>query len=594
MQHLKKPFCQTCLLVVACWLSSSTLPLRAQQGTDSIRLNQVGFYPGGPKLAVVLGARPGRFFITTPDLRTTVFTGTLHPGPGQEGSTADFSACRTTGTYVVRVPGTGVSYPFEIRVHVHAAVARAALKSFYYQRASTALPVRYAGPWGRPVGHPDTAVLVHASAAADARPAGATVSAPRGWYDAGDYNKYVVNSGITLGTLLSLYEDYPAYCASLRTDIPESTNDLPDILDEALWNLRWLLAMQDPHDGGVYHKLTNAGFDGMVMPAAARTSRYVVQKSTAATLDFAAVMAQASRVARQFAPQLPGLADSCLRAATQAWQWAEANPGVYYQQAEINQKFAPAISTGEYGDTDVRDEQTWAATELYVTTHQPAYYRVVHLARHRALAVPSWGQVQALAFYTLVRFRGQLPAAAQADAAFVSRQILALADTLAASRTQGIYQTPMGHRQTDFNWGSNANAANQGVVLVQAYRLSGNQQYLLAALANLDYLLGRNATGYSFVTGYGTKTPRHPHHRPSEADGVAAPVPGLLVGGPNPGRQDGCSYPSARPDQAYSDQVCSYASNEVAINWNAPLVYLAAVVEALEAKLVFHKAGETK
>ena len=69
----------------------------------------------------------------------------------------------------------------------------------------------------------------------------------------------------------------------------------------------------------------------------------------------------------------------------------------------------------------------------------------------------------------------------------------------------------------------------------------------------MDYLLGRNATGYSFATGYGTKTPQHPHHRLFEADGIAVPLPGFLVGGPNPGRQDGCTYPSAQPDKAYTD-----------------------------------------
>jgi len=124
-------------------------------------------------------------------------------------------------------------------------------------------------------------------------------------------------------------------------------------------------------------------------------------------------------------------------------------------------------------------------------------------------------------------------------------------------------------------------AANQGILLVQAYRLTKEKKYLNAALSNLDYLLGRNATGFSYVTGFGKKTPMHIHHRPSEADGIEEPVPGLLAGGPNPGMQDKCKYASSIPDEAYTDDVCSYASNEVAINWNAPLVYLCGAVEAL-------------
>jgi endoglucanase len=143
----------------------------------------------------------------------------------------------------------------------------------------------------------------------------------------------------------------------------------------------------------------------------------------------------------------------------------------------------------------------------------------------------------------------------------------------------------MGKTPQDFVWGSSAVAGNQGIALVQAYRLTGDERYLHFALANLDYLLGRNATGYSFVTGFGDKPPMHPHHRPSIADGVTQPVPGLLVGGPNPRapQQDRCtSYTSEVPDEVYSDDACSYASNEIAINWNAPLAYLAAALEALQ------------
>lgn len=570
---------------LACLLALA-LPLRGQQ-LAGIRLNQVGFYPAAPKVAVVAGVGEGAFYVMTPDQKTTVFTGRLGPAhydslAAQTVRVADFSACRATGTFVVRVPELGVSYPFQIKPRVHQALAQAALKAFYYQRASVALPPTYAGSWSRPAGHPDNQVLVHASAASAQRPAGTLIAAPRGWYDAGDYNKYVVNSGITLGTLLSLYEDFPAYCTRLDAHIPESTNRLPDVLDESLWNLRWLLAMQDPHDGGVYHKLTNAAFDGMVMPDACTTPRYVVQKSTAATLDFAAVLAQASRVFRRFDRQAPGLADSCLRAATRAWGWARQHPAVRYDQAALNQQFQPAIKTGEYGDQDVSDEWQWAAAELYVTTKQDSYYEAVPQLSAAPAPLPTWSQVRTLAYYTLVRFDKSLTAKGQAAVPQLRQRLLALADGLAAASATTAYQTAMG-RAADFGWGSNGNAANQGIALVQAYRLTGDAKYMRLALSNLDYLLGRNATGYCFVTGSGSHSPQHPHHRPSEADGVPAPVPGLLVGGPNPGRQDGCPYPSALPALAYSDAVCSYASNEIAINWQAPLVYLAAAIEAWQA-----------
>src|SRR5471030_407605 len=215
-------------------------------------------------------------------------------------------------------------------------------------RASTPLNEKYAGKWARAEGHPDTSVLIHPSAASEKRPAGTRISSSRGWYDAGDYNKYIVNSGISTSTLLSLYEDFPSYMKTVKLNIPESGNHIPDVLNEVLWNLRWMLTMQDPNDGGVYHKLTNAKFDPMEMPDKDQTPRYVVQKSTAATLDFAAVMAQASRIFRNFPKELPGLADSCIKQADMAWDWAVKNPNVIYNQDAMNKKFEPKVTTGAY------------------------------------------------------------------------------------------------------------------------------------------------------------------------------------------------------------------------------------------------------
>jgi endoglucanase len=146
----------------------------------------------------------------------------------------------------------------------------------------------------------------------------------------------------------------------------------------------------------------------------------------------------------------------------------------------------------------------------------------------------------------------------------------------------------MGGNRRDFNWGSNSNAGNQGILLINAYLLTGDKKYVDGALSNLDYLLGRNATGYCFVTGLGSKPTMFPHHRQSTADGVTEPVPGLLAGGPNPAMQDKCKYEFTEPETAYTDDDCSYASNEIAINWNAPIVYLANAIEALK-----NKAGYT-
>ncbi len=577
-----------------CLLANLT---NAQPPSEAIRLNQIGFYPNAPKIAVVVGELGGTFQIASSDGKRVLFTGKLSEPrrsavSGKMSCIADFSAFRRTGTFVLVVPGAGQSYPFAIRPAVHRDLAAGVLKGFYYQRVSTALPEKYAGQWSRPAGHPDTRVLVHPSAASAGRPAGTAIASPGGWYDAGDYNKYIVNSGITVGTLLSLYEDFPQFCDKLDVNIPERGNSIPDLLDETLWNLRWMLTMQDSGDGGVYHKLTNPSFDGMVMPDKAVKDRYVVQKSVTATLDFAAVMAQAGRVFRRYDRALPGLADSCLTAAVRAWQWARKNPNALYDQDAMNRQFDPDVSTGTYGDRDATDEWIWAAAELYATTKDDQYYTAVNLfpddkTSGRPSALPSWNQVRLLGYYTLMRLGNELTPKGKANLPQLQKRLIGFADELVQGADGQAYQTVMGKLAQDYIWGSSAVAANQGIALIQAYRLTANRRYLDYALANLDYLLGRNATGYSFVTGFGDKTPLHPHHRPSEADGVATPVPGLLSGGPNARapQQDKCpGYTATSADEMFIDNVCSYASNEIAINWNAPLVYLVWAVEALQER----------
>lgn len=563
--------------------SGQTPPPSDSDPEGNIRLNQVGFYPGSKKMAVVPGGSANAFSVISADDLSVQFSGMLGdsrqwPYSNENVRLADFSGLETPGSYRVRVEGFEDSPVFEIAAGVYGDLNRAALKAFYYNRSSTALDVQHAGQWARAAGHPDTNVLVHASAASDStgRPEGASISSPDGWYDAGDYNKYIVNSGISTYTLLAAYEHFGAYYDTLDLNIPESGDSLPDILDEALWNIRWMLTMQDPGDGGVYHKLTTQNFAGFVMPDQATATRYVVQKSTAAALNFAAVMAVASRVFVSFDTELPGFASECRAAAEAAWAWAEANPTVAYVQPND-------IHTGQYaisGDT-FYDEFAWAAAELYITTQDDNYYNDF-LTYQGTAGIPSWGFVDALAWVSLAFHGNNGNLTMAADQLQINTTILSVADNLLDSYAASAYGAAMGVSANDFVWGSNSVALNQGLMLIQAYMINNDPANLEAAQANLDYILGRNATEYSFVTGYGDLTPQDIHHRQSAADGIAEPVPGFVVGGPHSGQQDGCAgYPSNLPAKSYVDNLCSYSTNEVTINWNAPLVYLTGALESI-------------
>lgn len=548
---------------------------------EEIVMNQVGFYQESRKIAAVLNCASSNdsFQIISCDNGSIVYSGKLGSRNQSANSyhnvkLADFSDLIKPGWYKIKV-GNTESCKFKIGYFIYTDIGKALLKGFYYQRASMDLEEEYAGKWSRKGGHPDTIVYIHASAATKERPEGTIISSPGGWYDAGDYNKYIVNCGITMWTLFSAYQDYQDYFEELDTNIPETGNGAPDVLNESTYNLRWMLTMQDSEDGGVYHKLTNPNFVVGKMPIEAiDESRYVVKKSTGASLTFAAVMGQAYRIYKNYNHIYPGLADSCIKASIDAWDWAMVNRNLVYDQDSINLRFNPDIKTGEYNDDNFDDELLWAAAELYLATNDSLKYKSRIYLGYFPKKNISWRDVRMLGIFSLLREKPD-------DISFQSfkASLLGYADDLVSRMKDNAYGVVMGNDILDFDWGSNAIAANQGLLLLYAYRFTSDEAkkglYLEAAMSNADYLLGRNATGYSFITGFGNKSPKYPHHTVSMNDGITEPVPGLLVGGPNriaPEKYLGTEL-------AYGDYDRSAHTNEVAINWNAPAVYLFNAIE---------------
>ncbi len=544
--------------------------------SQAIHVNQVGYYPESEKIAVAvdLSESSGETFeLIDLEDNKVVFTGTLqeeqyYSFAEENTRIADFSDFKFSGRYQIKI-GDLKSYVFNISNTAMINVLKGSLKSYFYNRCSSGdllLNPTYAERWTREGGHPDNIVYIHNSAKANTGIKYVT-NGQRGWYDAGDYNKYIVNSGITMYTMLAMYERYTPIMDTLDLNIPESDNNVPDLLDEALWNLRWMLGMQDPTDGGVFHKLSNFKFGLDVMPKVHTQDRYVTMKSTPATLDFAAVMAQASRIYKQFPSQFPGLADSCLSAAQKAWNWAQNNPNIRYVQDSD-------FETGEYGDGNFEDEKSWAASELYISTANSTYYDAVSKS-HTDWTI-SWGSVYYLGVFSLHHY--QQSSNLNIDSTWVSNKILTFANRWLGYYKTSTYKTAFG-TQNFFYWGSNAVAGNAGVALAHAYDITGNEEYRLAALSCLDYMLGKNPTGYSFMTGFGTKYPKDPHHRISIADGVSEPVPGMVVNGPTFQANEGFPYPSETAKR-YLDVYGSFATNEPAINYTIPFSYLALVAEA--------------
>jgi len=558
---------------------------------QSIKVNQVGYYPSETKVAVIEPTVTAKSFVLKDAKGKKVWSGkavrtSVSPFTQKVRQVVDFSTVKTPGTYTF-VAGKE-EQQVVIKENAFADVAKAAMKAFYLQRTGMPIEAKYAGAYARPAAHMDDKVVVHPSAASPLRPAGTVISSPYGWYDAGDFNKYIVNSGFTIGVLLQAYEINKAYADKMNLVIPESEDAVPDFLDEVMYNLKWMITMQDPYDGGVYHKLTTPNFEGFEMPVNCHQTRYVVQKSTQASLDFAASLAQAARIYSAY-PKYQSFAKEAVKAAERAYAWAVKNPTFYYDQNGNNQKYSPKVNTGMYDDKASADEFFWAATELYLTTKQNSYFEQAKSFMPQSYRVPTWGEVSGLGVQQWINqsLLGKLDGI-DFPVEKMKADLLAFCDDCMLRMPTSSFNAPHGNRVQDFPWGSNSEmCAGQGIALTYAYTLTKDHKYLSAAIADADYLLGRNATGYCFVTGFGTKQVMHPHQRLSEADGIDAPLPGFLAGGPNPGQQDIANvttYPSKAADESYTDDMNSYASNEIAINWNAYLVGLMMTIDATLSK----------
>ena len=548
-------------------------------------VNQLGFTPDAEKTVVFPGSDANGLEVR--DLNGKTVLKLKAPDvydweySGEEVQTFDISAVKAPGTYRLFRGGEYVGTPIVVGKNVYDELVKASLKWFYYQRSSTALAPQYAGKWARAAGHKDDKVIIYGTdKATGGKGAGKTIKSARGWYDAGDYGKYIVNSGITVFTLLEIYEHFPKYADTLRWNIPREFPKYPELLEEVRYNLDWMLTMQDK-DGGVYHKVSTLKFSGSVMPENDKALRYAIIKNVTATLDFAAVMAQASVV---YANIDKAYADKMLKAAEKAYAWAKKNPTAFYKQPDD-------VQTGSYapGDENGKDEFRWAAAELYRATKKAEYQEDLKANAFTANGA-WWGDVNMLAAFRVALdsadFEKEIVDAAKKVVMNEANNLRAVGDTSA-------YRLPA--FPWSWNWGSNSAMANNGIVLIHAYLLTGDKSYVDGAQQCLDYLLGKNPHDITYVTGFGYRSPRNPHHRPSESDFVDDPVPGMLVGGPHLGKQDinldgkeswKCpNYAAAdKPALAYIDNRCSYATNEVAINWNAPLAYLAAALEAIYNK----------
>lgn len=524
-----------------------------------ININQIGYEPGDKKIAILRGEDLGDTFQVIAADGSVAFEGQL-TGPcasepsGETNYTADFSSLTAEGVYAIKC-GSAQSYEFKIAEGVYDDAFKAVFRMLYLQRCGSELTEEYAGDFAHDACHTGEAILYGTDKKID-------VSG--GWHDAGDYGRYVVSGAKTVADLLFAYQDYKEALIRDDLDIPESGNGVPDVLDEAKYELAWMLKMQDK-SGGVYHKVTCLAFPGFVMPTEETDQLYIIPVSDTATGDFAAVMAMSYNAFKDIDAKF---AKKCLAAAKKAWGYLEKNHNKGFQN--------PAdVLTGEYGDGDSSDERYWAAAALYCATTDKKYLDVFEhtiWVKTSVLDGYGWGKVGGYGNKIYLSL----------DASVTNPEYVKKIKDAIKNTSDGY----LGNSNTDaygmslgmtYPWGSNMTVCDNANYLVYASKLFGNADYTAAADRHFEYIFGANPMSTCYVTGFGTMSPKHTHHRPSMALGIE--MPGMLAGGPNSNLED--PYAKAvllgnAPAKCYVDSDQSFSTNEITIYWNSPLLYLMA------------------
>ncbi|MGC0327904.1 endoglucanase [Streptomyces sp. SAI-170] len=558
-----------------------------------VRVNQVGYLPAGPKNATLVTDATARLPWQLKNAGGAVVArGWTVPrgtdaSSGQNVHSIDFGAYRTAGEGFTLVADGETSRPFDLGTAGYEQLRLDALKYYYTQRSGTPIRDDLRPGYGRPAGHVGTAPN-QGDTAVPCQPGVCdyTLDVSGGWYDAGDHGKYVVNGGISTWEVLSTYERAriarTGEQGRLRDGtlaIPESGNKVPDILDEARWELDFLLKMQVPDGqplaGMAHHKIHDEQWTGLpLMPHDDPQKRELHPPTTAATLNLAATAAQAARL---YAPYDRQFAAKALAAARKAWSAALAHPDVYASDSD-------GIGGGTYADGDVADEFYWAAAELYLTTREKQFAdRVLNSPVHTAdIFGPigfDWARTAAAGRLDLALVPSALPGRDK-----VRQSVVKGADRYLATLKAHPYGVPYAPDENKYDWGSNHQILNNAVVLATAYDLTGAAKYRDGALQAMDYLLGRNALNISYVTGYGEVSAHNQHARwyahqldPNQPN----PPRGTLAGGANSGIQDPFAQSKLQGcvgQFCYIDDIQSWSTNEHTINWNAALARMASFV----------------
>lgn len=611
---MKKPYYKILLFGILSLLILCTFsPVSANTNipNNKIHVDQVGYLPEYPKIAIVLAdTGTNEFKVINTDTNDIVYKGTLSApqkdvSSGDTVRQADFSTVKAPGTYIVMVDGIGSSYQFKINDNVYYTPLIHTLRSYTLARSNIAMDDPITG-LNHAIDHEQAKkAKVYFSDGISTK--GDVLDVTGGWYDAGDYGKYVPTGAISVANILLAYESQPQKFQKGQLFFPEGialdekAPDMPDVLVEMKCELDWMLKMQRT-DGNVYLKTSGPYWSDLnTRPEDDKYPQYVYGLATYNTALYGATNAMAARIYQKYDP---AYAEKLLIAAKKAFNFIKVNPkpsfrfdegqnngsGPYEKTNENEHKAWIASVKTEQPNLKLAadaEERIWLAAELFKTTGEKQYENYLKKNFADVITIKpkafSWTNSLALGQWAYVTN----PNANSAIKNKVKQAFLAYADNTLKQIASDGYGCAL--TNNEYTWASNKVTLAKANMLVLAYQLDPKPEYLNGALDQVHYILGRNTNGVCYLTGSGTKPVLNIHNRVRVSTGLY--LPGWLAGGPNnhsggdPLQFKLLASGSVPPAKVYIDARESYSTNENAIDYTAPLTYLLAYFSDFDEKL---------
>ncbi len=528
------------------------------------KVNQTGYLPNAFKEFSITAdsLSASQQFVILDEENNEVYTGNVGSAPvddtdisGEKLFKGNFSDFTVPGLYRIKA-GTKSSFAFQINKTVYDSVLYYALRDLSLFRANSEIDDPVTG-LHVPEGHLTDAEIPDGS--------GNLIDLSGGWYNDGGFGKYVPSTAFACAQLMNLYEINPAYFKLQQLKIPESDNNLPDILDQVKTGIMWLLKMQR-EDGAVYHKVdSEPDFAYGYGPDEDPFERKLGDPENLSTVDAADFTAVVAHAARIFASVDSLFSEQCKSAAIAAWQWVQANPGIGQEDVYFT-------------DPQSWQEEMWAKAEMFMLTGDQSFLGNFYSdLTVKPLSEPELTQPQLLSFASLYLFPG-VPAV-------VKNRIQAQVENYAAQLQAVADKSGYGTAVDKFGWdeGSNFIVSNMGATFAFAHQITGNGEWLKYAAQQLDYLMGRNSLNHSFVTGFGENSSTQPYHWISKTYGIVpkgflvkGAVGAHMINNPNTGELVKelmeAGFPSAK---IYTDTINSRSSNEVGIFGQSSFAFLA-------------------